>query len=75
MWAATPILTALVGSVRGPLVDLRQLGLEQRLPALSAIVSIVAFVKLSLLELPMAAYSIISVGNMSQATSTAGGLL
>jgi hypothetical protein len=30
MWAATPMLTALAGSLRGPLVGLRQPGLEQR---------------------------------------------
>ena len=45
------MFTVLVGSVRGPLVGLRQRGLEQRLPALSARVSTVRLVKSSLMGL------------------------
>src|SRR5437868_14299957 len=32
MWAATPILTDCVGSLRGPLVSWRQYGFEQHIP-------------------------------------------
>ena len=47
MCTATPIFAALLGSLRGPLVGLRQFGFEQHMPDLLASTSLILVVKSS----------------------------